>query len=121
MSLKITVIHHNSWHIGLALNEQARRVTDWRIKRRWKVVELKNHPQHETDGKLQFHACLMLMAQVLVLGWIQFYLLKKMTQQCLDSSLFFLFTDEMVALDCILNSCFNICVSFYIQVLCLKI
>ena len=74
MSLKITIIYHNSWYIGLALNEQATRVTDWRRERRQKVVELKNHPQQETDGKLQFHACLMLIAQVLVLCWVQFYL-----------------------------------------------
>ena len=75
MSLKITVIHHNGWHIGLALNEQARRVTDWRRERRRKVVDLKNHPQQETDSKLQFHECLMSMAQVL--GSVLSTLLKK--------------------------------------------
>ena len=40
----------------------------------WEMVELKDHQQWETEGKLQFHLCLMLMAQVLVSSWIQFYL-----------------------------------------------
>ena len=30
---------------GLALSEQARRVTDWRKERRWEMVELKDHQQ----------------------------------------------------------------------------
>ena len=54
-------------------------------------------------------------------GFNSIYPVEKMIQQCLDSSLFFLFTDEMVALDCILNRCFNTCVPFYIRVLGLKI
>ena len=29
----------------LASSEQARRVTDWRSKRRWEMVELKGHQQ----------------------------------------------------------------------------
>ena len=46
---------------GLALSEEARRVTDWRRERRWEMVELKGHQQQEMEGKLQFHLCLMLM------------------------------------------------------------
>ena len=38
------------------------------------MVELKNRQQWETEGKLQFHSRLTLMAQVLVPCWIQFYL-----------------------------------------------
>jgi len=30
------------------------------------MVELKDGQQEELDGRLQFHSCLMLMAQVLV-------------------------------------------------------
>ena len=45
-------------------------------------------------------------------------LLKKMIQRCLGSSSFFLIIDDTVALDCILNGCCNLCVPFYVQVLC---
>ena len=38
------------------------------------MVELKGCQQQEMEGKLLFHSRLMLMAQVLVLCWIQFYL-----------------------------------------------
>ena len=41
---------------GLASSEQARRVTDWRRKRRWEMVELKDCQQQEMEGKLQFHS-----------------------------------------------------------------
>ena len=37
------------------------------------MVELKDHQQQETEGKLQFHSCLTLMAQALVPCWIQVY------------------------------------------------
>ena len=55
-----------------------------------------------------FH--LMLMAQVLVPRGIQFYLRsgKKMAQQHLGSSSFFLVIGDMVALDCILDGCCNL-------------
>ena len=72
------------------------------------MVELKDHQQWETEGKLQFHSRLTLMAQVLVPCWIQFYLAS------------FFVIDGMVALDCILNGCCNLRVLFYIRVLCLK-
>ena len=39
------------------------------------MVELKNRQQQEREGKLQCHSGLTLMAQDLVPGWIQFYLL----------------------------------------------
>ena len=51
----------------MALSEQAGRVADWRREKRWEKVEMKDHQQLEMEGKLQFHSCLMLMAQVLVL------------------------------------------------------
>ena len=51
---------------GLASSEQARRVTNWMRGRKWEMVELKGRQQSETEGTLQFHSCLMLMAQVLV-------------------------------------------------------
>ena len=38
------------------------------------MLELKDGQQQETEGKLQFHSGLMLMAQALVPCWIQFYL-----------------------------------------------
>ena len=38
------------------------------------MVEVKDRQQQETEGKLQFHSRLMLMAQALVPCWIQFYL-----------------------------------------------
>ena len=47
-------------------------------------------------------------------------LLKKGSSDFWVVALFFLVIDDMVALDCILNSCCNLCVLFYIQVLCLK-
>ena len=42
----LTVQHFEKYSItagiqGLALSEQARRVTDWRRERRWEMVELK--------------------------------------------------------------------------------
>ena len=62
----------------------------------------------------------MLMAQVWFLAGFSSTLLKKTTQWCLGSSSFILVIDDMVALDCILNSCSSLCVPFYIRVLCLK-
>ena len=56
-----------------------------------------------------------------LLGSILSTLLKKWSNNVWIVACFFLFTDEMVALDCILNRCFNICVPFYIGVLGLKI
>ena len=49
----------------LALNEQARRVTDWRREGRWEMVELKGRQQQEAEGKMQFHTRLMLMGHTL--------------------------------------------------------
>ena len=37
---------------GVALNEQARRVSDWRRERRWEMLELKGRQQQETEGEL---------------------------------------------------------------------
>ena len=37
------------------------------------MAEQKDRQQQETEGKLQFHSCLMLMAQVLVPCWNQMY------------------------------------------------
>ena len=37
------------------------------------MVELKDHQQKEMEGKLQFHSCLTLMAQVLVPCWNQMH------------------------------------------------
>ena len=37
------------------------------------MVELKDHQQQEMEGKLQFHSCLTLMAQVLVPCWNQMH------------------------------------------------
>ena len=54
---------------GLALSEQAARVTDWRRE----MVQLKDHQEEEMEGKLQFHSCLTSTAQVLVSRSIQFY------------------------------------------------
>ena len=59
---------------GLASSEQARRVTDWRRKWRWEMVELVDRQQQEMEGELQCHSGLASMAQVLVPCWIQFYL-----------------------------------------------
>ena len=73
-ALKSTVVQHNSRHIGVAFSEQARRVTDWRRKTRWRMVELEDRRQYGSEGRLQFHSHLVLMAQVLVSCWIQFYL-----------------------------------------------
>ena len=47
-------------------------------------------------------------------------LLKKMSQRCTSSVSFFLVVDNMVALDCILNSYCNLRVPFHVSVLCLK-
>ena len=55
------------------MSEQDKRVPDWRRERRWEMVELKDCQQQETEGKLQFHSCLTLMAQVLVLCWNQMH------------------------------------------------
>ena len=38
------------------------------------MLELQNHQQYKIEGKLRFHSCLTLLAQVLVPCWIQFYL-----------------------------------------------
>ena len=59
---------------GLASSEQARRVTDWRKERRWEMVDLKDDQQQETEDKLQFHSCLMLMAQALIPCWNWMYI-----------------------------------------------
>lgn len=45
---------------------------------------------------------------------------KKTIQECLGSSSCSLITDDTVALDWILNGCYNLCVLFYVWVLCLK-
>lgn len=37
------------------------------------MIDLKDCQQQEMERKLQFHSRLM-MAQVLILGWVQFYL-----------------------------------------------
>ena len=76
------------------------------------MVELNDRQQQETEGKLQFHSCLTLLAQVLVPCRLQFYL------PYLNSSSFFLIIDDMVALNCIPNGCCNLPVLFYAQVLC---
>ena len=49
-------------------------------------------------------------------------LLKKKNDPVMSgsSSSCFLVIDDTVAPDCILNSCYNLCVPFYVQVLCLK-
>lgn len=39
----------------------------------WKTVELQDCQPQEMEGKLPFHSRLVLMAQVLVHCWIQFY------------------------------------------------
>ena len=49
---------------GLASDEQARRGTDWRRARGREMVELNDRQQKETEGKLQFHSCLMLMKHI---------------------------------------------------------
>ena len=41
----------------LASSEQAR-ITDWKQKRRWEMVELKDCQQQELEGKLIFHSLL---------------------------------------------------------------
>ena len=41
----------------LAPSEQAR-ITDWKQKRRWEMVELKDCQQQELEGKLLFHSLL---------------------------------------------------------------
>ena len=60
-TLKTTVVQYNGWHSGLALSEQARRVTDRKRERRREMVELMDHQQQETEGKMQFHSCQTLM------------------------------------------------------------
>ena len=47
-------------------------------------------------------------------------ILSSLLKKCLGSSSFFLVIDDTVALDCILNGCCNLCVPFYLWVLCLK-
>ena len=37
------------------------------------MIELKDHQQKEMEGKLQFHSCSTLMAQVLVPCWNQMH------------------------------------------------
>ena len=71
------------------------------------MVQLKDRQPQEMESKLKFHSSLMLMAQVLVPCWIQFYLAawKKTTQWCLGSSSFSLVIGGIVALNCILNGC----------------
>ena len=59
---------------GLALSEEALRVTGWRRERRQETVELKGHQQYEMEDKLKYHPCLTLMAQVLAFYWFQFCL-----------------------------------------------
>ena len=41
------VVQYNNWHTS----EQARRVTNWRRERKWKMEELKNRQQQETGGQ----------------------------------------------------------------------
>ena len=74
------------------------------------------------EGKMKFHPCPMLMAQVLIPCWIHFYLpsLTKWSSDIWIVDLFFRIIDDMVALDCILNSCCNLPVPFSVQVPCLK-
>ena len=71
------------------------------------MVELKNHQQQETTGKVQLHLRLMLMAQV---PWdsILSTVLKNVIQWCMSSSSFFLIIHNTVALDCILNNPCNL-------------
>lgn len=52
------------WHTGAGIGGD--RVADWEEERRWEIVELKDGQQEELEGKLQFPACLALVAQVLV-------------------------------------------------------
>ena len=40
------------------MKEKARRVNERRREKRWKVGDLKDRQQYETEGKLQFHSCL---------------------------------------------------------------
>ena len=60
---------------GLASSEQAGWVSDCRWEKGWEMEELKSRQQEQTEGKLHFHSCPMLMNQLLVPCWIQFYLL----------------------------------------------
>ena len=46
-------------------------------------------------------------------------LLKKQSSDVWVVAFFFLVLDDTVALDCILNGCCNLCVLFYVWVLCL--
>ena len=48
-------------------------------------------------------------------------LLRKQSSDVWVVALLFLIIDDTVALDCILSSCCNFCVPFYIWALCLKI
>ena len=80
------------------------------------MVELRDHPQLEVEGKLQFHLPLTLMAQILISCWIQFYIhLEKTVQWYLDinSFFFFLILDGTVPLVYFPNSCCNLCVLLY--------
>ena len=58
-------------HTGIVTEWTEKRAPGWRKERRWEMVELKDHQQQETEGKLQFHSGLTLMAQVLVPCWNQ--------------------------------------------------
>ena len=49
-TLKSTVVQYTDDIPGLALSEQARRVTDWR-ERRWELIALKDCQQQETGGQ----------------------------------------------------------------------
>ena len=90
---------------GLASSEQARRVTDWRRKRRWEMVEMRDCQQQETEGKLQF-----LMTDTdwtgSLLDSVLSTLLKKWSSGVWGVALFFSHHR------CILNSCCNLCVPF---------
>ena len=50
--------------LRLALSEQERRASDRRREKRWEMVELKDHQQRETEGKLRFHSHLMSMEHI---------------------------------------------------------
>ena len=111
-TLKSTVVQHNGRHTGRASGGQASggQAEELLTGRgsgggSWSSAT-------EMEGRLQFRSCLMLIAQVLVPCWIQFYL-PSWTKDpvILGSSSFFspLVIDDTVPLDCILNNCYILC------------
>ena len=66
------VVQYNCLHIGTGISGTGKKSYCLEEGEVEGDGELEDHQQQETEGKLQFHSYLKLMALVLVPCWIQF-------------------------------------------------